>query len=64
MVRFRVKTSPPKGRNTWKPDTAAIVQSNLFDTVAMLAAESAEAEQKLMDAIAAAKANKLKIAVA
>lgn len=58
-MRFRVKTSPPKGRNTWEPDTAAKVQASLFDTVAMLAAASAEAEQKLLDAIAAAKSGRV-----
>lgn len=56
MSRFRVKTTPPKGRNTWEPDTAAMVQASLFATVAMLAAASPDAEQKLMDAIAAEKA--------
>lgn len=54
-MRFRVKTSAPKGRNTWEPDTAAKVQESLFNTVAMLVAENSEAEQALMQAIAEAK---------
>lgn len=55
MRKFRIKTSAPKGRNTWEPDTAAKVQASLFDTVAMLAAANPEAEKQLLNAIAAAK---------
>lgn len=58
MINFKVKTSVPKGRNTWEPDTASKVQAGLFATVAMLAAASADAEYKLMDAVANAKAGK------
>ncbi len=55
MAKFRVKTSVPKGRNTWEPDTAAKVQESLFKTVAVLAAASEDAEKQLMDAVAEAK---------
>lgn len=58
MVKFRIRTTPPKGRRTWKPDTASKVQADLFAAVARLAAESTEAERLLMEAIAAAKAEK------
>lgn len=58
MAKFRIKTGVPKGRNTWEPDTAAKVQASLFATVAMLAAASADAEMKLMKAIADAKSGK------
>ncbi len=63
-MEFRVRTAPPKGRNTWEPDTAAKIQTNLFTTVAVLAAASGDAEQKLMDMIAEAKAGKIMIPVA
>lgn len=58
-MKFRIKTSAPRGRNTWEPDTAAKVQASLFATVAMLAAASADAEQKLLEAVNAAKAGKM-----
>lgn len=58
-MKFRVRTSPPKGRNTWEPDMAAKVQANLFATVAMLAAASSDAEKKLLDAVSNAKAGTL-----
>lgn len=59
MAKFRVRTSAPKGRNTWEPDMAAKVQASLFSTVAMLAAASADAEAKLMAAVADAKSGRL-----
>lgn len=58
-MKFKIKTSAPRGRNTWEPDTAAKVQASLFATVAMLAAASKDAEAKLFDAVSAAKAGKL-----
>lgn len=63
-MKFKIRTSAPKGRNTWEPDTAAKVQANLFATVAMLAAASSEAERKLMEAVSAAKAGKVMAPVA
>lgn len=63
-MKFRVRTSAPKGRNTWEPDTTAKVQASLFATVAMLAAASSDAEQKLMEAITSAKAGKIAFPVA
>ena len=59
MAKFRIRTTAPTGRNTWEPDIAAKVQGGLFATVAMLAAASADAEQKLHDAVADAKAGRL-----
>lgn len=64
VKRFNIRTGVPRGRNTWEPDIGAKVQASLFDTVAMIVAASAEAEVKLMDAIAAAKAGKLKFPAA
>lgn len=61
MAKFRIRTGVPKGRNTWEPDMAAKVQENLFATVAMLAAASSDAERRLMEMIAAAKAGKTTI---
>lgn len=58
-MKYRIKTGIPKGRNTWKPDTASKVQAGLFATVAMLVAASADAEAKLMEAIAAAKSGNM-----
>lgn len=58
-MKFKIRTSAPKGRNTWEPDTAAKVQASLFATVAMLAAASSDAEQKLMEAVSAAKSGRL-----
>lgn len=54
-MKFKIKTSVPKGRGTWEPDMAAKVQANLFATVAMLAAGSKEAEAALYKAVNAAK---------
>lgn len=59
VTKFRIRTGTPKGRNTWEPDTSARVQSSLFATVAMIVSLSADAEAKLMKAIADAKAGKL-----
>lgn len=59
VTRFRIRTSVPRGRNTWDPDTNAKVQESLFATVAMLAAASEEAEKQLMETIADAKAGKV-----
>lgn len=59
MAKFRIKTSAPKGHNTWGFDLTAKVQEGLFAAVAMIVAASAEAEQKLMAAIAAAKVAKM-----
>ena len=47
-----------QNKAAWEPDTAAKVQANLFTTVAMLVAASADAEKALMEAIAEAKAGK------
>lgn len=58
MMKFKIKTAPPKGRGSWAPDLAAKVQENLFVTVAMVVAASPEAEKKLMDAIRSAKGAK------
>lgn len=58
---FRIRTAPPKGRSTWTPDTAAMVQANLFATVAMIVAANPDAEQKLMGVIADAKAGRLAV---
>lgn len=63
-MKFKIRTSAPKGRNTWEPDTAAKVQASLFATVAMLAATSSDAEQKLFEAVNAAKAGKVMVPVA
>lgn len=64
MAKFRIKTDVPKSRNTWKPDMTSKVQENLFATVAMLAAASADAEMKLMKAIADAKSGKVAFSAA
>lgn len=58
ITRFRIRTGAPKGRNVWEANTAARVQAGLFATVAMIVAESDDAEAKLMKAIADAKAGK------
>lgn len=63
-MRFKIRTSAPKGRNTWEPDMAAKVQDSLFATVAMLAAASSDAERKLFEAVNAAKAGKVMAPVA
>lgn len=55
MMKFRVKTAPPTGRGAWASDLATKVQENLFATAALLAAVSPDAEEKLMNAIRAAK---------
>lgn len=55
MAKFRIKTAAPKGKHTWEPDMTARVQNSLFQTVAMLAAASEDAEKKLFEAIAMAK---------
>lgn len=52
---FHIKTTPPKGRNTWDADTGAKIQANLFAMVAMLVADNEDAETKLMQMIADAK---------
>ena len=58
-MKYRIKTGIPKGRNTWETDTASRVQAGLFATVEMLVAASADAEAKLMEAIAAAKSGNM-----
>lgn len=58
MMKFKIKTAPPKGRGSWAPDLASKVQENLFATVAMIVAASPDAEKKLMDAIRSAKGAK------
>lgn len=55
MMRFKIRTAPPRGRGTWAPDLASKVQDSLFKTVAMLVAANPDAEAKLMDTIKAAK---------
>lgn len=55
MMRFKIRTAPPRGRGAWAPDLASKVQDNLFKTVAMLVAANPDAETKLMDMIKAAK---------
>lgn len=55
MMKFRIKTGVPKGRNTWEPDTASKVQASLFATVAMIVAENPDAEKLLHAKIAEAK---------
>lgn len=59
MAKFKVKTSAPKGRNTWESGTLSMVQDDLFALAAMLASVSADAEAKLMKAVADAKAKKM-----
>lgn len=63
ITTFVVRTTPPRGRNTWTADTGSKVEANLFATVAMLVADNADAEVRLMKAIAAAKADTRKEAV-
>ena len=58
MMKFKIKTAPPKGRGSWAPDLAPKVQENIFSIVAMLVAANPEAEEKLMDAIRSAKGAK------
>lgn len=58
-MKFRIRTAAPKSRNTWAPDTNAKVQMCLFSTVALIAAASADAEQKLYNVIADAKAGRV-----
>lgn len=53
---FKIRTTAPKGRNTWDADTGAKVQASLFATVAMIVADNEDAEKKLMQMIADAKA--------
>lgn len=63
ITTFVVRTTPPRGRNTWTADTGSKVEAGLFATVAMLVAENADAEARLMRAIAEAKAGTCKEAV-
>ena len=46
MMKFKIKTAPPKGRGSWAPDLASKVQENIFSIVAMLVAANPELEEK------------------
>lgn len=63
ITTFVVRTTPPRGRNTWTADTGSKVETGLFATVAILVAENPDAEARLMRAIAEAKAGTCKEAV-
>lgn len=56
VTTFKIRTTAPRGRSTWDADTSAKVQTSLFATVAMLVAGNTDAEAKLMQMIAEAKA--------
>lgn len=55
---FKIRTGIPKGRNVWHTDAGAKVQAGLFAAVAVIVADNPEAEAKLMEMIADAKAEK------
>ena len=60
-MRFHIRTSAPSGRNTWEPDRGAKVQNSLLAVAAVMAAANSRAEEKLLQAVQAAKAGALQL---